>query len=70
MGSAFRTSSRIAAAIASLRSSRYVITAISTRRALGGAIGSVPVYNVAVHVTGADFRVFELDRHRPAVETV
>src|SRR2546430_8595987 len=26
-----------------------------------GAIGSVPVYNVAVHVTGRDFYVFDLD---------
>jgi Icc-related predicted phosphoesterase len=26
-----------------------------------GAIGAVPVYNVAVHVTGRDFFVFELD---------
>jgi Icc-related predicted phosphoesterase len=26
-----------------------------------GAIGAVPVYNVAVHVTGRDFYVFELD---------
>jgi Icc-related predicted phosphoesterase len=26
-----------------------------------GAIGEVPVYNVAVHVTGKDFSVFELD---------
>jgi uncharacterized protein len=26
-----------------------------------GAIGGVPVYNVAVHVTGRDFFVFELD---------
>ena len=27
-----------------------------------GAIGTVPVYNVAVHVTGRDFYVFDLDR--------
>jgi hypothetical protein len=26
-----------------------------------GAIGGVPVYNVAVHVTRGDFFVFELD---------
>ena len=34
-----------------------------------GSIGGVPVYNVAVHVTGRDFWVFELDgaRHRPHV---
>src|SRR5215204_2940654 len=28
-----------------------------------GAIGTVPVYNVAVHVTGRDFYVFELEGH-------
>jgi Icc-related predicted phosphoesterase len=31
-----------------------------------GAIGSVPVYNVAVHVTGRDFWLFELDVPQPA----
>jgi len=30
-----------------------------------GAVGSVPVYNVAVHVTGRDFFVFELDSEAP-----
>ena len=30
-----------------------------------GAIGSVPVYNVAVHVTGRDFFVFDLDSDAP-----
>jgi Icc-related predicted phosphoesterase len=30
-----------------------------------GAIGAVPVYNVAVHVTGRDFFVFELDSEAP-----
>ena len=34
-----------------------------------GAIGPVPVYNVAVHVTGRDFYVFELGRHEVEVET-
>jgi uncharacterized protein len=29
-----------------------------------GAIGSIPVYNVAVHVTGSDFYVFDLDSNR------
>jgi Icc-related predicted phosphoesterase len=28
-----------------------------------GAIGTTPVYNVAVHVTGRDFYVFELEGH-------
>lgn len=34
-----------------------------------GAIGAVPVYNVAVHVTGRDFYVFELEpgAERPGV---
>jgi Icc-related predicted phosphoesterase len=30
-----------------------------------GAVGAVPVYNVAVHVTGRDFFVFELDSEAP-----
>jgi Icc-related predicted phosphoesterase len=34
-----------------------------------GAIGDVPVYNVAVHVTGRDFYVFELEGHEVEVET-
>ena len=34
-----------------------------------GAIGSVPVYNVAVHVTGRDFYVFDLEGHQVEVET-
>jgi len=34
-----------------------------------GAIGSVPVYNVAVHVTRRDFYVFDLDAHQVEVET-
>jgi uncharacterized protein len=32
-----------------------------------GAIGDVPVYNVAVHVTGKDFYVFELEGHQVEV---
>ena len=32
-----------------------------------GAIGPVPVYNVAVHVTGRDFYVFELTPHEVEV---
>jgi len=34
-----------------------------------GAIGTTPVYNVAVHVTGRDFYVFELEGHAVEVET-
>jgi Icc-related predicted phosphoesterase len=33
-----------------------------------GAIGTTPVYNVAVHVTGRDFHVFELEGHEVEVE--
>ena len=33
-----------------------------------GAIGTVPVYNVAVHVTGRDFYVFDLEGHNVEVE--
>ena len=31
--------------------------------------GDIPVYNVAVHVTGRDFYVFELEGHEVEVET-
>lgn len=34
-----------------------------------GAIGDVPVYNVAVHVTGRDFYVFDLEGHEVEVQT-
>jgi Icc-related predicted phosphoesterase len=34
-----------------------------------GAIGIVPVYNVAVHVTGRDFHVFDLEGHEVEVDT-
>ena len=34
-----------------------------------GAIGAIPVYNVAVHVTGRDFYVFDLEGHEVEVET-
>ena len=33
-----------------------------------GAIGPTPVYNVAVHVTGRDFYIFELEGHEVEVE--
>jgi Icc-related predicted phosphoesterase len=33
-----------------------------------GSIGSVPVYNVAVHVTGKDFWIFDLEGSRAEVE--
>ena len=35
-----------------------------------GAIGTVPVYNVAIHVTGRDFYVFELEGHEVEVDTL
>jgi Icc-related predicted phosphoesterase len=40
--------------------------------AFEGAIGEIPVYNVAVHVTGKDFWIFELDgrKGRQEVEPV
>jgi Icc-related predicted phosphoesterase len=34
-----------------------------------GSIGKIPVYNVAVHVTGRDFWVFELEGARGRSET-
>jgi Icc-related predicted phosphoesterase len=34
-----------------------------------GCIGKIPVYNVAVHVTGRDFWVFELEGARGRSET-
>jgi uncharacterized protein len=34
-----------------------------------GAIGTTPVYNVAVHVTGRDFYIFDLEGHEVEVET-
>ena len=34
-----------------------------------GVIGEIPVYNVAVHVTGRDFYVFDLEGHDVEVET-
>jgi Icc-related predicted phosphoesterase len=37
--------------------------------AFEGAIGATPVYNVAVHVTGRDFYVFDLEGHQVEVET-
>jgi Icc-related predicted phosphoesterase len=33
-----------------------------------GSIGPVPVYNVAVHVTGRDFYVFDVEGHKVEVE--
>lgn len=33
-----------------------------------GAIGEIPVYNVAVHVTGRDFYVFDLEGHQVELE--
>lgn len=34
-----------------------------------GAIGGVPVYDVAVHATGRDFYIFELEGHELGVGT-
>jgi Icc-related predicted phosphoesterase len=37
--------------------------------AFQGAIGEIPVYNVAVHVTGRDFYVFDLEGHQVELDT-
>jgi len=34
-----------------------------------GAIGKIPVYNVAVHVTGRDFWIFDLEGAKGRSET-
>ena len=56
-------SQRLAAPIAEFRPD-IVLHGHAHAGAFEGAIGDVPVYNVAVHVTGKDFWVFELDPTR------
>jgi Icc-related predicted phosphoesterase len=56
-------SQRLAAPIAEFRPD-LVLHGHAHAGAFEGAIGDVPVYNVAVHVTGKDFWIFELDRTR------
>ena len=56
---AFLGSSRLAAPIGAHRPD-LVLHGHAHRGAFEGRIGAVPVHNVAVHVTGADFAFFEL----------
>jgi Icc-related predicted phosphoesterase len=56
----FLGSQRLAAPIAEFRPD-LALHGHAHAGAFAGAIGETPVYNVAVHVTGKDFWVFELD---------
>ena len=64
----FLGSDRLAAPIAEYRPD-VVLHGHAHAGSFEGAIGTVPVYNVAVHVTGRDFYVFELEGHEVEVET-
>jgi uncharacterized protein len=59
---------RLAAPIAEFRPD-IVVHGHAHAGSFEGAIGPVPVYNVAVHVTGRDFYVFELGAHEVEVAT-
>jgi len=61
-------SERLAAPIAEYRPD-VVLHGHAHSGSFEGAIGTVPVYNVAVHVTGRDFYVFELEGHEVEVES-
>jgi uncharacterized protein len=61
-------SDRLATPIAEYRPD-VVLHGHSHSGSFQGAIGEVPVYNVAVHVTGRDFYVFDLEGHDVEVET-
>jgi Icc-related predicted phosphoesterase len=63
----FLGSDRLAAPIAEYRPD-VVLHGHAHSGSFEGAIGEVPVYNVAVHVTGRDFYVFELEGHEVEVE--
>jgi Icc-related predicted phosphoesterase len=65
---AYLGSDRLAAPIAEYRPD-VVLHGHAHSGSFEGAIGGVPVYNVAVHVTGRDFYVFELEGHDVEVET-
>jgi uncharacterized protein len=65
----FLGSDRLAAPIAEYRPD-VVLHGHAHSGSFEGAIGTVPVYNVAVHVTGRDFYVFDLEGHEVEVETV
>jgi Icc-related predicted phosphoesterase len=60
-------SNRLAAPIARHRAD-LVLHGHAHEGTFEGAIGAVPVYNVAVPVTGRDFWVFDLDPDRAATE--
>lgn len=60
-------SDRLAAPIAEYRPD-VVLHGHAHSGSFEGAIGGVPVYNVAVHVTGRDFYVFELEGRDVEVE--
>jgi uncharacterized protein len=62
-------SDRLAAPIAEYRPD-VVLHGHAHSGSFEGAIGTVPVYNVAVPVTGRDFYVFDLEGHEVEVETV
>ena len=69
-----KESGRSSAATGSPRRSRSTAptsscTATRTRAASRARSETVPVYNVAVHVTGRDFYVFDLEGHEVEVET-
>ncbi|HEX6679050.1 MAG TPA: metallophosphoesterase [Gaiellaceae bacterium] len=64
----FLGSNRLATPIAEYRPD-VVLHGHAHSGSFQGAIGEVPVYNVAVHVTGRDFYVFELEGHDVEVET-
>jgi uncharacterized protein len=61
-------SDRLAAPIAEYRPD-VVLHGHAHSGSFEGAIGTVPVYNVAVPVTGRDFYVFDLEGHEVEVET-
>ena len=61
-------SDRLAAPIAEYRPD-VVLHGHAHAGSFEGAIGTVPVYNVAVPVTGRDFYVFDLEGHEVEVET-
>jgi hypothetical protein len=66
----FLGSSRLAIPIAEYRPD-IVLHGHAHAGAFQGAVGDVPVYNVAVHVTGRDFWIFDLEvaaRGRTEVE--
>jgi Icc-related predicted phosphoesterase len=65
---AFLGSERLAAPIAAHRPD-IVLHGHSHGGSFEGCIGPVPVYNVAVHVIGRDFWIFELEAKERAVES-